>query len=102
MLPYELSVDAENDLREVARYTLNKWGKDALITYRNGLKDKFIEIGESILPKRTFSDSFPNLLITKYKYHYIFYITDKVEKPVIIGVLHEMRDIVSRLGERLS
>ncbi len=102
MASYELSIDAENDLREVARYTLNKWGKDFLITYRNGLKAKFIEIGENTLLKRTFSDRFPDLLVTKYRYHYIFYITNGLEKPIIIGVLHEMRDIVSRLGERLN
>jgi len=25
---YDFTKDAENDLREVARYTLNKWGKE--------------------------------------------------------------------------
>ena len=26
-LPYELSLDADQDLQDVARYTLNNWGK---------------------------------------------------------------------------
>ncbi len=102
MLPYELSIDAENDLREVARYTVNKWGKEALKKYRGGLKSKFIEIGESTVSKRSFSDDSPNLFVTKYRYHYIFYITKNVEKPIIIGVIHEARDIVNRLSERLN
>jgi antitoxin HigA-1 len=34
MQPYELSKDAEEDLREVARYTRKKWGKEQLAEYR--------------------------------------------------------------------
>jgi len=45
---------------------------------------------------------FTELLVTKYKYHFIFYLTENVEKPVIIGVIHERRDVVSRLSERLA
>lgn len=43
-LPYELLKDAEADLREVARYTLKKWGKDALGIYRSGLNKTFLDI----------------------------------------------------------
>ena len=102
MLPYEISVDAENDLREVARYNVNKWGKEALTKYRSGLKNRFIEIGENSIAKRIFSDKFPNLFVTKYRYHYIFYIAENTEKPIIIGVIHERRDIVNHLSERLN
>jgi len=38
MEPYQLTEDAEKDLREVARYALNEWGKEALQEYRGGLK----------------------------------------------------------------
>jgi toxin ParE1/3/4 len=102
MACYELTKDAENDLQEVARYTLNKWGRRALDVYRGGLKDTFKRIGENELRGSSFSDQFPQLLVTKYKYHYIFYLTTGLEKPVVIGVIHERRDIVNRLGERLS
>jgi toxin ParE1/3/4 len=99
---YELTKDAEKDLREVARYTLNKWGKKALDEYRDGLNTTFNKIGGKKVRKSTFSKTFPQLLVTKYKYHFIFYITENMAKPVIIGVIHEKRDIVNRLGERLS
>lgn len=39
MKRYELTRDAEQDLREVARYTLSKWGKGLFHEYRNGLAD---------------------------------------------------------------
>lgn len=39
MKNFELTKDAEKDLREVARYTLNKWGREMLQEYRGGLKN---------------------------------------------------------------
>jgi len=41
MLPYVLTADAEQDLLEVARYTLDHWGSDMLKQYRDGLKEAF-------------------------------------------------------------
>ncbi len=102
MQPCELTEDAEQDLREVARYTLNRWGKKIFQQHRSGLKDTFKAIASSDVPKRSFSKTFPNLLVTKYRYHYIFYLINNRPKPVIIGVIHEKRDIVSRLSERLA
>jgi len=102
MKNYELTKDAEKDLREVARYTLNKWSKEMLQEYRGGLKNTFDEIGRNQVMKHPFSRQFSELLVTKYKYHFIFYLTENLEKPVIIGVIHERRDIVNRLTERLS
>lgn len=99
---YEISPDAQRDLREVARYTGNKWGRKALDKYRNGLHSTFNAIGDGSVFKRTFTQKFPHLLVTKYRYHFVFYIREGVERPVIIGVIHERRDIVNRLTERLS
>lgn len=99
---YELSPDAQQDLREVARYTGNRWGREALEKYRNGLHATFDSIGDGSVFKRTFSKEFPHLLVTKYRYHFVFYIREGLERPVIIGVVHERRDTVNRLIERLS
>lgn len=102
MQPYELTEDAVQDLREVARYTLNRWGKETFRQYRDGLKDTFKSLAAKKVPSRPFSKTFPDLMVTKYRYHYIFFLIDNLPKPVIIGVIHERRDIVSRLGERLA
>lgn len=102
MRPYALTADAEQDLREIARYTLNRWGTKMLRQYRDGLKDTFDAIGTGKLAGRPFSRIFPDLMVEKYRHHYIFFLTDIRPTPVIIGVIHEKRDIVSRLGERLT
>jgi len=101
MKQYELTKDAEKDLREIARYTLNKWGKRMLHEYRDGLEKTFQEIGNRKISKKSFSKAFPELLVSKYKFHYIFYLFNDLKKPVVIGVIHEKRDIVNRLSERL-
>ncbi|MEN3159453.1 type II toxin-antitoxin system RelE/ParE family toxin [Alkalimonas sp. NCh-2] len=72
MLPYVLTADAEQDLREVARYTLDRWGSDMLKQYRDGLKEAFHAIATKALPGRTFSSTFPNLLVAKYRLSNIF------------------------------
>lgn len=100
-LPYELSLDADQDLQDVARYTLNNWGKSFLLKYRNGLKAKFKVIAGNSIIKKSFSAQFPELYVTKYRYHFIFYLHKIDQKPLIIGVIHEQRDLVNRLSERL-
>ena len=94
MAAYELSEDAEQDLRDVARYTLRKWGKNALQQYRAGLKRTFETLTEPY-PKHPFPDTFPDVCVAKYRYHYIFYLQDDI--PIIIGVIQERRDVVNRL-----
>lgn len=102
MSAYELSPDAQKDLREVARYTGTKWGLATLEKYRSGLHSTFDAIGSGSVREKEFSNQLPNVLVTKYRYHFVFYIREGLKKPVIIGVIHERRDIISRLSERLT
>ena len=99
---YELSPTAEKDMQQVTRYTLNKWGSESLEKYITGLKATFDAIGNGDALKREFSKRFPTVLVTKYRYHFVFYIRDGLEIAVIIGVIHERRDVVNRLSERLT
>lgn len=74
MLTYELSPTAEKDIQEVTRYTVNKWGREFLDKYIGGLKATFETIGDGSVLKREFSNQFPRVLVTKYRYHFVFYI----------------------------
>ena len=96
MANYELSPTAEKDIQQVTRYTLNKWGSESLEKYITGLKATFDAIGNGNALKREFSKRFPTVLVTKYN------IREGLKIPVIIGVIHERRDVVNRLGERLT
>jgi|TARA_B110000208_G_C11544535_1_gene349279 toxin ParE1/3/4 len=99
---YKLTKDAESDLREVARYTLGEWGSSHFKVYRAGLNKAFVDLAENKLAGKSFSNGFPRLRVKKYRYHYIFYLFNTDQKAVIVGVIHEKRDIVSRLRERIE
>jgi len=102
MQTYVLSKDAENDLREIVQYTLKEWGESAFVKYKSGLSKKMNDIGNKGVVERRFSKTYPQLLVTKYRFHYIFYLADNLDKPIIIGVIHEQRHIVNRLKNRLG
>jgi len=101
MTLYELTKDAENDLKEIARYTLNNHGIKQLQLYRGKIKDKLNKIAHGEVMARSFSETLPQVLVTRCEHHLIFYITESREKPVIIGIIHENRDIVSHIKSRI-
>lgn len=102
MPAYILSKSAEQDLREIARYTLKKWGKTQLNSYRQMLKNSFEAIAAGDVVQRRFSENLPDVHITKAGAHFIFYLTPPNSKPIVIAVLHEARDIVQHLASRLD
>ncbi|MDY6929597.1 MAG: type II toxin-antitoxin system RelE/ParE family toxin [Pseudomonadota bacterium] len=99
---YDITDDAEADIREIVSYTLENWGVAQTNIYRKAIKDTFELIGHKTVVIRKFSDTFPDLLVTKCQHHYIFYLNEGVKKPTIIVVLHEARDIVALLLSRLE
>ena len=102
MFSYNITDDAVQDLQDIAQYTLNKWGAKQLEKYRAVLKKRFEEIGKGIIIKRNFSSNLPAVFVTKSGSHYIFHLTQSNQKPVIIAVFHEARDILIHLTDRLG
>ena len=99
---YDITDDAEADIRQIVAYTLENWGVAQTNIYRNALKDTFARIGKRGGANRKFSDMFPDLYVTKCQRHYIFYLTVGVRNPTIVAVIHEARDIVTLLASRLE
>lgn len=102
MQPYELTSSAEDDLKDIARYTLKQWGKKQSLQYARLLERRFIEIADKSCFSRPFSDSYPQIQVTRCEHHYIFYIHPEGKRPCIIAVLHERMDKVARLESRLD
>ena len=99
---YHLTEDAEQDLRDIARYTLEKWGVTKLAKYRVSLKKRFNEIGKEQIIKRLFSQNLPDVYVTKSGAHFIFYLCEEDQPPIIIAIIHEARDILKHLKDRLT
>ncbi len=101
MKTYKITEDAKIDLIEIAQYTLNKWNKNTFIEYRDGLERVFDTIANHTIIQRNFSEKLSDVFVTKYKYHFIFYIY-KNNTPIVIAVIHEKRDILKYLIHRLE
>lgn len=73
MRNYDLTDEAENDLRKIIRYTLKKWGTEQAHTYRTAFLNTLEAIGNKTLVGMTFSDNLPAIRIVKSQHHYVFY-----------------------------
>jgi toxin ParE1/3/4 len=101
MQPYLLTTSAEDDLKDIARYTLKQWGKKQSLQYASLLEKRFLEIADRTSLSRSFSEHYPQIQVARCEHHYIFYIHPEGKQPCIIAVLHERMDRVARLKNRL-
>lgn len=99
---YELSHDAEKDLKEIVRYTMDKWGNDATDTYVSGLIEEFVAIGKGDAVKQRYNSKFPDLYMTMYRLHMIYYEIREGKEPLIVRILHGKQDRVRHLEKVLS
>ena len=101
-MPYELTSDAEHDLREIARYTLRQWGARQQQRYARLLEAGFRSITQRRIVPRPFSPHYPDVFVSHCEHHYIFYLHPEGQKPRIFAVFHENMDLLARLAERLA
>jgi toxin ParE1/3/4 len=102
MLLYELTSQAESDIRSIIRYTLEQHGEKQAFHYKNALQERFSAIAERNVHSRSLSERYSQVLVTRCEHHYIFYIHPEGNKPRIIAIFHERMDMLTRLKERLG
>jgi plasmid stabilization system protein ParE len=101
MTAYDLTPEAEEDLKDIIRYTIRQWGTEQGQRYANLLSSGLNRIAENKAVSRTFSQKYPELRVTRCEHHYIFYLP-RSPRPLIIAVLYERMDLLSRLQNRLE
>ena len=101
MPPYELVPAAQNDLKEIARYTLKQWGKAQSIHYATQLEKCFLEIAARSRLSCRVLERYPSLEVSRCEHHYVFYLHPEDQLPQTITVLHEKMDMLERLRNRL-
>jgi len=99
MASYDLTLAAEEDLRDIWRYTLETWGPEQADTYLDRLGDCLDEIGSRRAPRRSLPQLPDELCIHRCQRHYIFWL--EIDRPIIIAVLHVKMDVVQRLADRI-
>lgn len=102
MYDYELTTFAEDDLKSIARYTLDTWGIEQAKRYERLLVTRFRQIAQGRIRPRAFLSHRQDLLFTHCEHHCIFYSIREAQCPLILAVFHERMDLMQRLKNRLS
>ena len=79
MPDYKLTMQAERDLRDIARYRIDKWGMAQAERYEAILSKRFQEVAQGVVTPRTFLKRRPDLLFTHCEHHYIFYLQSNLK-----------------------
>jgi toxin ParE1/3/4 len=99
---YLLAKGAADDLRNIIRYTNERWGETRCLTYVRQLEDAAAAVarGEGIF--KDLSVFHPGLRMVRCGRHCIFCLPRPGALPVILAILHERMDIMVRLKSRLE
>ena len=99
---YELTEEADADVQAIARYTVVTWGIEQARRYEALLEKHMQAIGRQKARTRVFLKHRPELFVSRIEHHYVFHQVRKNQCPLILAVLHENMDLMSRLGSRLD
>ena len=99
---YDITPAARQDIRGIWVYTAEQWGERQADRYTAQLEMCLQGLAEGRTQSRSFSDQFPQVRVTRCQHHYVFCVQPEGQKPLVIAVLHERMDMLTRLGERLS
>ena len=98
-MTYQISDDAVIDLKEIAQYTSEMWGGDAVENYVSEIFNKLDAIGRGNIIKEHYGDSFPELYVTRFRNHLIFYQVKEGKVPLIMRILHHKQDKLRHLNK---
>ena len=102
MAAYELTKAADADIDGIASYTVSTWGIEQARRYEALLESHFSAIGRQRVRTRVFLERRPELLVSRCEHHYVFHLVRNNQCPLILAVLHESMDLMTRLRDRLE
>lgn len=100
--PYALAPGAEADLRSITRYTVAQWGHKQCRTYIAELEAcaTALALGQGVF--KDMSALLPGLRVAACGKHYVFCLPRPDAPALILAILHERMDILTRLQSRLD
>lgn len=102
MAPYVLTRGAAADLRNVVAYTLENWGEAQCRAYVAEVEEAATELALGRGVFKTWDDLLPGLRVRRAGHHYLFCLPRDNEPALILAILHERMDMISRLQQRLD
>lgn len=98
MKTYDLTPAAEEDLRDIWRYTCETWGADQADRYFDRIASCFDAVGEGRARSRSLDELPRDVRILRCEHHHIVWLA--AARPIIIAILHERMDFMQRLKDR--
>jgi toxin ParE1/3/4 len=98
---YIVSSAAAADLRQVTSYSIERWGKEKCRAYIAALEQctEALATGKGFY--KDMSALYPDLRMVLCQHHYIFCLLRQDAPALVLAVLHERMDIMTRLKSRL-
>jgi len=100
-LNYILTDAAEADLRAIIGYTRKQWGAAQARRYVAKLKACIASVADGQGTFKTIDALHPALRVAHCEHHYIFCLPRKASPALIIAILHERMDLITRIADRL-
>jgi toxin ParE1/3/4 len=96
---YHFTPDAQSDLIEIRRFTLQQWGSAQSLKYLSELRKTIRLLAETPSLGKSRPEVGTNVLSFPYVSHVIYYVMHE-QQLVIFGVLHKRMVPVNHLVER--
>ena len=96
-----LQEGAAEDLRSILQYTRETWSVVQAQSYAEKLRVGLERLAEGKGVYKILGDIHPSLRVARCEHHYLFCLWRNAAPPMIIAILHERMDLISRLADRL-
>lgn len=100
-LRYILSRAADADLEDVLRYTRQQWGLDQAIRYSSAIERGIEELANGGPLVRQWDRVYAGLRSVHCERHLIFGLHRPDTPTLVVAILHERMDLITRVVSRL-
>ena len=101
MRSFDISEEADQDLLGIWNYSFKNWGIEQADHYLDLIEAGCQKIGDGSAVTRSLKKIHRKLKSSHCEHHYIFYLSNPGQKPLVIAVLHENMDLIARVKKRL-
>ena len=102
MPDYVLARSVEDDLEQIADYTVRNWGADQALRYCTALDKHFAAVAANEVRAKPVFGNWPELVVSRCQHHFVFSLKRTGSPIAILAVFHESMDLPARLRERLD
>lgn len=97
-----LTAAAETDVRGIVRYTRRQSGDAKLRAYMDKLERGIVRLAAGQGAFKDLGMLYPALRMSHCQHHYIFCLHRENAPPLIVAILHERMNLMTRLADRLA